>query len=82
MWSTVLETDISQISSLSNWYKSDFKYTILLDMVQYMDIKEITNNSVNETISFSAAQYHKLPYDILLHFIIGTKSKSLHIQTQ
>lgn len=40
-----------------------------------MDIKETMNNGRNETISFSAAQYHKLPHDILLPFITGNEMK-------
>lgn len=35
-----------------------------------MDIKTTVNNGTNETVSSSAAQYHKLPHDILLPLII------------
>lgn len=42
-----------------------------------MDIKEIVNNSVNEILFFSAAQYHKLPHDILLPFIIRSEIKTI-----
>lgn len=65
MPSTVLEANITQNSSSP--------YPLLLDIEQYMDIKETVNNAVNETNSFSAAQYHKLPHDILLLFIIGNE---------
>lgn len=67
--SIVLKTNRTPISSSS--------HHLPLDMEQHMDIKEIVNNSVNETISFSAAQYHKLPHDILLPFTIRNEIKTI-----